>query len=125
MTKIAICSHLAFLETGSELRQTECMCFADSAMIMHVVYRRTQKFLHAASGIYHALCTMYIAARAGDGRTIHNNIHIYRLRTFNSSMWGSLRLAPIMLHVVYTNAHSHVDMYTHTHTHTHTYTNMH
>ena len=45
------------------IRQTECICFADSAMIMHVVYRRAQKFLHAASRIYRALRTMHIAAR--------------------------------------------------------------
>ena len=36
MTKIAIrvCSHLAFLETGSD---TKAIYFADSAMIVHVV----------------------------------------------------------------------------------------
>ena len=74
-----------------KVRQTECICFADSAMIMLVVYQRAQKFLLVASGIYHALRTMYIAART----TII--IYIYRLRTCNSSMWGSLRLAPINL----------------------------
>ena len=38
MTKIAIrvCSHLAFLETGSQ-SDTEAIYFADSAMIVHVV----------------------------------------------------------------------------------------
>ena len=34
--------------------------------------------------------------KIADVRTIHN-IYIYRLRTFNSSMWGSLRLAPIII----------------------------
>ena len=50
-------------------------------------------------------CTISIAARgAGDVRTIIIIIIIiiiiYRLRTFNSSMWGSLRLAPIMKYVI-------------------------
>ena len=43
--------------------------------------------------IAHASVMSMAARRAGDGRT---TIIIYRLRTFNSSMWGSLRLAPII-----------------------------
>ena len=44
--------------------------------------------------IAHASVMSMAARRAGDGRT--TIIIIYRLRTFNSSMWGSLRLAPII-----------------------------
>ena len=44
-------------------------------------------------GIYRARSVGYIIySGAGDGLT--TIIIMYRLRTFNSSMWGSLRLAP-------------------------------
>ena len=42
----------------------ECICFADSAMIVHVVPESAEvSSYHAASGIYRALHTMYMAAR--------------------------------------------------------------
>ena len=45
---------------------TKAICFADSAMIMHVV-PETQKFLHAASGIYRELLyNVYGGARVTD-----------------------------------------------------------
>ena len=62
---------------------TWCKCFScgHSEYIAHMEY------------IAHASVMSMAAQRAGDGRT---TIIIYRLRTFNSSMWGSLRLAPII-----------------------------
>jgi hypothetical protein len=65
-------------------------------------------FSHAASGIYSALCVHYISgARMTDVRTYRKYI-ICTSRTVNSSMWGSLRLAPIMIYIyIYIYIYSH------------------
>ena len=95
MTKISIrdCSHLLFLETGSD---TKAIYFADSAMIVHVVPESAEVSSCGLRNISR-VAVQCIWRRAGDGRTIIIYIYIYRLRTFNSSMWGSLRLAPTSL----------------------------
>ena len=75
---------------------TKAICFADSAMIMHVVPENAEVSSCGLRNISR-VAVQCIWRRAGDGRTIIY-IYIYRLRTFNSSMWGSLRLAPIMIY---------------------------
>ena len=101
MTKIVIrvCSHLAFLETGYyTCKQTECMCFADSSMIMHMVQESAEVSSRGLRNISHTAYNVYSGARVTDVPYIILYTYIYRLRTFNSSMWGSLRLAPIILY---------------------------
>ena len=68
MTKIAIrvCSHLAYLETGSD---TKAICFADSAMIMHVVPESAEVSSCGHRNISR-VAVQCIWRRAGDGRTI-------------------------------------------------------
>ena len=67
MTKITIrvCSHLAFLETGSD---TKAICFTDSGMIMHMVPESAEV---SSSGLRNisrvAVATMYMAARGCNG----------------------------------------------------------
>ena len=96
MTKIAIrvCSHLAFLETGSD---TKAIYFADSAMILHVVPESAEVsscgLRNISRVVVHIVCSGARVKKIADVRTII--IIIYRLRTFNSSKRGSLRLAPI------------------------------
>ena len=69
MTKFAIivCSHLAFLETGSQTidnsyAQTECICFADSAMIMHVL-ESAEVSLCGLRNISRTACNVYSGAQ--------------------------------------------------------------
>ena len=70
-----------------------CICFADSAMIMHVVPKSAEVcscgLRNILRVVIHIVCS---SARVTDVPYII----IYRLRTFNSSKRGSLRLAPIM-----------------------------
>ena len=69
-----------------------CICFADSAMIMHVVPKSAEVCscgLRNISRVVHIVCT---GARVTDVPYIIK----YRLRTFNSSKRGSLRLTPII-----------------------------
>ena len=85
------------------------MLLTQHAMIVHVVPENArgrgvvQMCFHAAnrtiSRTWNTSRTLVqcLWRPAGDGRTIYIYI-IYRLRTFNSSMWGSLRLAPISIH---------------------------
>ena len=68
MTKIAIrvCSHLVFLETGSD---TKAIYFADSAMIVHVVPESAEVSSCGLRNISR-VAVQCIWRRAGDGRTI-------------------------------------------------------
>ena len=53
--------NLAFLETG--LRQTECICFADSAMIYARGTGEHRSFFMRPPEYIASCCTLYIAAR--------------------------------------------------------------
>ena len=81
MTKIAIriCSHLAFLETGSDAK---AICFADSAMIMHVVPESAEV---SSCG----LRNISLQWRAGDGRTTTT---IYISSDMQGLVWGEPEL---------------------------------
>ena len=72
-----------------------CICFADSAMIMHVVPKSADVcscgLRNILRVVVHIVCS---GARVTDVPYI---IIIYRLRTFNSSKRGSLRLAPFIV----------------------------
>ena len=59
MTKIAI--RVTWPFSRQALRLSISICLADSAMTMHMVLESAE-VLHAASGMYRALRTMYIAA---------------------------------------------------------------
>ena len=51
-----------------------------------------KEYIARASVIAHATCNVYGGARMTDVKT-NIIIIVYGLRTFNTSMWGSLRLA--------------------------------
>ena len=69
------CSQSSLEVPPNQRQQAECICFADSAMIVHVVATRERRSFFMRPPEYIAHCIQCIWRRAGDGRTIIYHIH--------------------------------------------------